>query len=233
MTESDGIEEAFEGILRTAVMAGSQIAAQLARRHELHLQQQQLRDQHEAKLLSERLDAEKHTALASLAQVYRGEWWDHADPQSIGQTLATAVAWSSEDPAAAQAEQRMRDEIQARYSIDADTLLAQVRGEHQASDPNRQHRAEETEAEALVAVAAAEVAQEPLYDSAERRAADATRLKADGVEPAVVEARLQADAGVGVPASQATSSTGRGGAAPRARTNRGRGAQLTRPGVER
>lgn len=334
MTESDGIEEALEGIIRTAVMTGSQLGVQLARRREQQLQEQQVRDRHQAKLMADRLEAERRTALASLAQVHRSEWWDHANPQRIGQTLATATAWAAEDPAAAQAEQRIREEIQARFGVDADTLTAkaraeqaQARAEQAARDVElrfsvrtfqneadgserrskeyaldriertpaatpatpahlediwnwigtdfdvdqaimdkfpalfsedqravfeaergRRHRAEEVEASALVATAVQETASapsteadhepaaEPLYDSTQRRTSDAQRLKADGVEPAVVDARLQADAGVGTRATAATATTGRRGNAPRARTNRGqgpRGSQLSRPGVER
>lgn len=143
MTESDGIEEALEGIIRTAVMAGSQLGVQLARRRERQLQEHQVGDRHQAKLLADRLEAERRTAQADLAQVYRGEWWNHADPQRIGQTLATATAWASEDPAAAHAEQRIRDEIRARFGVDADTLVAQARAEQAQPRSDQPARAAE------------------------------------------------------------------------------------------
>lgn len=150
MTESDGIEEALEGVLRTAVMAGSQLSAQLIRRREIHLQQQQIRDQHQAKLLGERLEAEKRAALATLAQVYRSEWWDHADPQRIGDALATAIGWSTEDPAAAQAEQRIRDEIRSRYGVDAETLLTQAPAGARSSESGATFTVHDRAAEAEV-----------------------------------------------------------------------------------
>lgn len=73
---------------------------------------------------------------------------------------------------------------------------------------------------------------ERLYDSAERRAADAQTMEAQGVEPGVAQSRMRADTGRANPAALATAGAGRG-RAPKARKNVNRGAQVERAGVER
>lgn len=71
-----------------------------------------------------------------------------------------------------------------------------------------------------------------LYDSAERRAADAQAMEAQGVEPDVAQSRMRADTGRANPATLATASAGRG-RAPKTRKNVNRGARVERAGVER
>lgn len=73
---------------------------------------------------------------------------------------------------------------------------------------------------------------ERLYDSADRRTADAVALTANGIDPEVAESRMHADTVAGAPATGATAGVGRG-RAPRARKAAGRGAQIQRAGVER
>lgn len=116
--ETDGIEEALEGTVRMAVMAGARLGAEILRAREEGLRQQQVRDEAQARQLAERFEAEKGVAVAELSQVHRPDWWDRADAERIGQTYATATAWAPEVEEAARAERRMRDELQARYGID-------------------------------------------------------------------------------------------------------------------
>lgn len=118
--ESDGVEEALDSSVRLAVMAGARLGSELVRAREEGLRQQQLRSELSARQLTERLEAEKRFAVAELSQVYRPDWWDRADAQQIGQTYATARAWAPEADEAGRAENRMRDELQARYGIDLD-----------------------------------------------------------------------------------------------------------------
>lgn len=73
---------------------------------------------------------------------------------------------------------------------------------------------------------------ERLYDSAERRAADAQAMEAQGVDHGVAESRMRADTGRANPATLATTGAVRG-RAPKARKNVNRGAQVERAGVER
>lgn len=145
--ESDGIEEVLESNVRIAAMAGASLGAEIARAREERLRQQQLRDETSARQLTERLEAEKRLAVAELNQVYRPDWWDRADAQEIGQSYATARAWAPEAPEAGRAEQRMRDELQARYGIDLDrvdprTVTVEVEAWRQRLEQQRRDEAE-------------------------------------------------------------------------------------------
>ena len=73
---------------------------------------------------------------------------------------------------------------------------------------------------------------ERLYDSAERRAADARTMEAQGVDHEVAESRMRADTGRAKPATLATAGAGRS-RAPKARRAVNRGPQVERAGVER
>lgn len=316
--ESDGIEEALEGTVRLAVMAGARIGSEIARAREERLRDQRFRDERETAQLAQRFEAEKRVAVAELSQVHRPDWWDRADAARIGQTYATARAWAPEAPEARGAERKMRDELQARYGIDVDRLdprsvSAEVetwrqRLEEQRRQEADQQRTAETAERAEAAVLldqavredqrgnaarddehrtdapAADVqasdgqASEPvghpwlnaghghddagklraqaaedldtakdsavssdgaegeagrLYDSAERRAADAGAMEAQGVEHEVAETRMRADTGRAKPATLATTGAGHGRAPKARKASKNRGAQIERAGVER
>ncbi|MGW9114516.1 hypothetical protein [Microbacterium sp. NPDC055683] len=116
--ETDGIEEAFEGQLRIAVTAAGQIGEAIARAREEALRRAQAASEQQARELQSRIEAERRAARVELANVDRGEWWDRATPEQIGHTYQVARAWQQDDPEAARAEQRMRDELRNRYGID-------------------------------------------------------------------------------------------------------------------
>ncbi|MGO1561342.1 MAG: hypothetical protein ACTHW7_05900 [Actinomycetaceae bacterium] len=56
--------------------------------------------------------------------MHRAEWWDRATPEQIGHAHQVATAWAQEDPDAAHAGQRIRDEVRSRYGIDVDNAGA-------------------------------------------------------------------------------------------------------------
>ena len=254
--ESDGIEEALESNVRLAAMAGARLGSEIARAHEDRLHEQRRADDREADRLAQRFEAEKQAAMVELSQVHRPDWWERADAERIGQTYATARAWAPEVDEAARAEQKMRIELRDRYGVDVDrhdprTVAADVEAWKQRLEQQRRQTAEQprtaetAEAAALLAVAAREDRQadaarahernaeaERLYDSAGRREADAAAMTATGIDPQVAESRMHADTAAGTPATAATTG-GRRGRAPKARTTRGRGAQIERAGVER
>lgn len=116
--ETDGLEEAFEGQLRVLVTAAGRIGEELARARERALRKAQMASEQEARELASRMAAEKQTARAAMAGVYRPEWWDRATPEQVSHTYQTACAWQREDPEAARAEQRMREEMGRRYGFD-------------------------------------------------------------------------------------------------------------------
>lgn len=118
--ETDGIEEAFEGQLRVIVTAAGQVGERLARAREDALRQAQARSEQEYRELQSRIEVERRAAHVELADVHRSEWWDRATPEQIGRSYQVARAWAQDDPEAARAEQRVRDEVRSRYGIDVD-----------------------------------------------------------------------------------------------------------------
>ncbi len=118
VTEPDGLEEAAERMLRTALMAAAQLAE--------HLAQARQRDQQHARQLSEaqlrdiqrREHADRAAARAELTVVRDSRWWDTATADDITRAYTTAHQWAGTDPAAAAAEQRIRTEVHDRYRVD-------------------------------------------------------------------------------------------------------------------
>lgn len=254
--EIDEIAEAFEGQLRVAVTAGGQIGEQIARLREAALHRAQAASDQEARELTSRLAAEQRAARVELANVYRADWWERATPEQIGRTYQVARAWSQEDPEAARAEARMRDELRTRYGVDVDQANADPAAVRSAVE-NAGHYRDEAEAErALAAAENAEAVRlmqqadredalayeargdearedgRALYDSAERRSATASDLEAKGIDHEVVATRMRADVSQAKPATEAVAA-GAGAKSPKARKARGRGATVQRAGLDR
>lgn len=120
--EADGIEEAVEGQLRVLVTAAGQAGERLARLREESRRRAQDSSEREARDLTSRMAAEQRTARAELGGVHRAEWWDRATPDQIGHAYQVATAWSTEDPEAVRAEQRIREELRTRYGVDAGNI---------------------------------------------------------------------------------------------------------------
>lgn len=116
--ETDGIEEVLEGQLRVLVTAAGQVGERIARGREEALRNAQARSEQEHRELQSRIEAERRAARVEMANVHRSDWWDRATPEQIGHTYQLARAWSHEDPEAVRTEQRVRDEVRARYGID-------------------------------------------------------------------------------------------------------------------
>ena len=93
-------------------------------------------------------------------------------------------------------------------------------------------RLEDRERDSTARAGQAAAETERVYDSAERRAADARAMEAQGVEPGVAQSRMRADTGRATPPTLATASGGRD-RAPKARKAVNRSAQVERAGVER
>lgn len=156
--ETDGIEEAFEGQMRVLITAAGQAGERIARAREESLRRSQAASEQEARELTSRLAAEQRAARAELAGVHRAEWWDRATPEEVGRTYQVARAWSREDPEAARAEDRMRDELRTRYDVDVepsgtDPVIVQAamrRAEHdRAQGAAERSRSAAEKAEAL------------------------------------------------------------------------------------
>lgn len=122
MVETDGIEESLEGVTRVAVTAGARLGEQLSRAIAQRARELEARAATEARDLRDRFEAERAAAVAEVKQVHSAEFWNQNDPQRIGQTFATARAWSEFEPEARIAENRMKVELHERYGIVTDAL---------------------------------------------------------------------------------------------------------------
>ncbi|QDG87084.1 hypothetical protein [Pseudarthrobacter sp. NIBRBAC000502770] len=212
MSEADGMDDAVDGAMRTGLMVASRIGEQLARMREEEQRNIAAAEEHRARQLQERFDAQHAAARAQLAPVPRDDWWDKATPEMIECVHETAMAWKAYDPEAAQASEKIREQVRSRYGIDVNNPGSDERSVSEALARAQQARSEaETErtkasaartdeaaAGAAVASAnrqdnAAHKAQAgAAYDSPERRQQLAERLEGKGDREAV-NSRLVAD----------------------------------------
>lgn len=122
MSESDGIEEAFEGQLRMGLLVGGRVAEELARLRELAARRAEQESVQAARDLQDRLAAERAAARAALIPLERDAWWERAQPGDIGQAWQTARQWDSVEPDARRAAETIREQVQKRYGLDVDAL---------------------------------------------------------------------------------------------------------------
>jgi hypothetical protein len=124
MSESDGIEEAIEGMSRVGLAVAGRLGEQLARTREHELRRAQAAEEQQARELQARFEAERAAARAQLAPVMDNRWWDTASGRDIERVHEAATAWKDHDPAACSAAEVIRDHVQRRYGLDVDNLGA-------------------------------------------------------------------------------------------------------------
>lgn len=124
MSESDGIEEAIEGISRVGLTVAGRLGEQLARAREQELRRAQAAEEQQARELQARFDAERTAARAQFAPVRDNRWWDTATGRDIERAHETSTAWKDHDPTARDAAEAIRDQMQSRYGLDVDNLGA-------------------------------------------------------------------------------------------------------------
>lgn len=124
MSESDGMEEAIEGMSRVGLTVASRLGEQLARAHETALRRVQAAEEQQGRELQARFDAERAGARAQLAPVMDNRWWDTASGRDIERVHETATAWKDHDPAARNAADTIKDQVQRRYGLDVNNLGA-------------------------------------------------------------------------------------------------------------
>jgi colicin import membrane protein len=262
MNESDGIEEAIEGISRVGLTVAGRLGEHFARAREQELRRAQAAEEQQARELQARFDAERAAARAQLAPVMDNRWWDTASGRDMERVHETATAWKDHDPTALKAADTIRDQVQGRYGLDVDNLgadeasvgqaLAKAeRDREQAEQERRAGREENAEAVQLLAEAdrddrdreqdVTDENQRPetlreeagiKYDSAERRQELAASL--EGVaDREAVQARLSADQDQGTPPSAAVAKAP--GRSPKALKTRGANGQtkLLQKGMSR
>ncbi|MEZ5087725.1 MAG: hypothetical protein R2722_16285 [Tessaracoccus sp.] len=161
--DSDGIDEALQGVTHVAMTAAARIGEQLARLREQQARDAQARSEHAAREHAARMTAEREAARATFSPVARPEWWDSATAEEVTRAYATAKAWSDVDPAAARAEQRIIEEVRGRYGVDLaregespNVVEAIDRADHaraRAAEERTGARGDRAEAVALLAAA--------------------------------------------------------------------------------
>lgn len=228
MSETDGVDEAVEGLSRTGIAVAARLGEQLARMREQSLREQQASDEQRARELKARYEAQREAARAQLAPTTDNRWWDQARPQDIERVHETATAWKQFDPIAQEAAERIRHEVQDRYGVNVDNPGADDRAvsealaqaERDRAEADRQRSAGErdgAEAATIIEAAGREDRDqaskvetenraasdaEPLYDSEERRQSFAASL--DGVaDSETIRARILADRDQATPPSAA------------------------------
>lgn len=246
MSESDGLDEVVETMLRTGLTAAGRIGEELARAREKSAREAAAAEDQIGRELLARLEGERAAARAQLAPALDARWWDNAKAEDIVRVHQTATAWKGQDPLARSAAEAIREQVQQRYGIDvaalgtgpdgAATLNEAARAKTQAQDERTAAAGENAQAAQLLEEAEradkaqsqnveAENAQpEQLteeaataYDSAERREALAKSLDHIADREAV-QARLTADRNQATPPAAAVSTTH--SKAPKARKSR-------------
>jgi colicin import membrane protein len=248
MSEADGMDDAVDGAMRTGLMVAARIGEQLARMREEDQRIIAAAEEHRARELQERFDAQRAAARAQLAPTAREDWWDKATPEMIEHAHQTATAWKTYDPHAAEAADRIREQVQRRYGIDVDNTGADEASVSAALSRAQQARgqaeAERTKAAAArtdEAVAGAAVAggsrqdradrSEPAWDSPERRRQLAESVEGKGDREAV-NSRLLADKHQGTHPSAAVAQKPSLDGASKIAKQSGKGRKLERPGIE-
>jgi colicin import membrane protein len=249
MSESDGIEEAADGAMRTGLMVAARIGEQLARMREEQLRTIAAAEEQRARELQERFDAQRAAARAQLAPVSREDWWDKATPEMIERVHETATAWKAYDPEAAQAAERISEEVKNRYGIDVNnpgadeaSVSEALARAQQARSEAESERTKTSAARTDEVVAGAAVAganrqdransSEPAWDTAERRQQLAESLDGKGDREAV-NSRLLADKHQGTHPSAAVAQKPSLGKTSKMAKQGGKGRTLDRGGLER
>lgn len=116
--ESDGVDEALQGVTQVAMTMAARVGEQMARAREQQARQAQAGSEQAARENAARMTAEREAARAALATVHRPQWWDSATAEDVTKAYTTATAWRGVDQEAVRAEQRITDEVRGRYGID-------------------------------------------------------------------------------------------------------------------
>lgn len=175
--ESDGIDEALQGVTHAAMTAAARMGEQLARIREQQAREAQARSAQAAGEYGARFAAERDAARSSLAPVHRPEWWDTAQAEDVTKAYRSAKAWSDVDPEAVRAEQKIVEEVRSRFGVDVtrDTDPAAVgeavaRSEQARADAAEQRAAAGSDtAEAVGLMAGADAADRHAEREAEKQ----------------------------------------------------------------
>ncbi|KRE61781.1 hypothetical protein ASG92_20565 [Arthrobacter sp. Soil736] len=117
MSESDGINEIFDDLLRQALMFAARLGEQAARARQQHIEQARAQSEQEGREAIARFDAERNAARVALAPLAEDRWWDTATPEQIGAAYQSATAWAKEDADIAKIHTVMDEQLAKRGVI--------------------------------------------------------------------------------------------------------------------
>lgn len=143
MSESDNIEQAVDGALRSAVTQAAALGRMVAQLREQQQQRAARQEEAASRELQRRYDAERQYARVMLSQADHDGWWNTASTQRVASVVATAHVWKDRDPDIAKLASRLDDRVQARWGITPSARIDAL------SPEQRRH-----EAEQLIAVLA-------------------------------------------------------------------------------
>ena len=122
MSDNDGIDEAVEGGLRQTFMLAAQVAERVARARQEALRQHEHDTERAAVEYQRHMAAEQAAMRAVLTPTGQDRWWDQAKPEQVVEAYQAAEAWKDYDPQALAASERINEEVQRRYGINAQDL---------------------------------------------------------------------------------------------------------------
>lgn len=159
--DSDGVEDAIQGVTQVAMTTAARMGEELARAREKRAREAQASSEQAAREVAGRFTAEREAARAALAPVHRPQWWNDAQSEDMSKAYQTATAWKDIDPDAARAEQRIVEEVHTRFGVDlnrdgdprglADALAREERARATAQDERGAARGETAQAVGLMA----------------------------------------------------------------------------------
>jgi hypothetical protein len=220
MSESDGIEETLEQVMRVSITAAARAGQAAARRRQQEAQR--LLDESEVRAgqLQARADAEMRAARTAYAGVEDPIWWATASPRDVAAAYETATAWSDIDEAAARARDRIEQELRERYAVDP------ADGQDVGAGDRSDKRSEAEVAPLVAAAERADATVQPGWDTRERREQTARNLQSEVKDERAVEAKMRSDVAQAHPVTHATHAAS--GRANTARPGRGGQRQRTR-----
>ena len=115
-------EEEVMAHARQVFMAAARVGEEMARRRQFGLRGREA-DQRQQRLEDRgRVNAQRASDIAGLSLVHQPDWWTKAEPLQIARSWAVATQWAAIDPAARAAEQKIEEEVKARYGLDLPQL---------------------------------------------------------------------------------------------------------------
>lgn len=116
------VEDVLESMLRQSLVAGSQLAEQLARARQQFMRAAEQRSEQAHVEAQRALVADRAVMQSVLVPTARDDWWEKVQPEQIAHAHVLAEAWKDYDPAALEASVKITSEVKNRYGIDTSDM---------------------------------------------------------------------------------------------------------------